>query len=387
MPEGGLERGPHLLDASMFWGHVGGVRRVISTKHAMLGAYGWRHTVLAPGAQGPGLVDCGGLPLPMTGGYRVVVGRGRVERLIEQIGPDIIEAADPYRLAWAVLGAAERLRVPTVAFCHSDLPALAARLLAGRAALATRRGRWAAGAARAYLVDLYARFDHVLAPSATLAERLRAWGVAGVAVQPLGVDCSVFNPAARDPLWRRQTCQRFGLEPDTRLLIYSGRFAAEKNLPLLAEAVRLLGPGHALLAIGTGPLPPHGPRVFVLAPERARALARAIASCDAYVHAGDQESFGLGVLEAMACGTPVVVSAGCGTAEVAGETGLAVPRQHAPDWAEAMRAGLSSAGSARVQAALRRARAHDWSSVIEQMSCRYRALIGRRAQVRTRALQ
>jgi alpha-1,6-mannosyltransferase len=35
-------------------------------------------------------------------------------------------------------------------------------------------------------------------------------------------------------------------------------------------------------------------------------VARAMASVDGFVHAGDQESGGLAVLEAMACGTPVV---------------------------------------------------------------------------------
>lgn len=371
----------------MFWGHVGGIRRVISAKHAWLASFGWRHTVLAPGVQGPGHVDCGGLPLPLAGGYRVVLARSRAERQIEQIAPDLIEAADPYRLAWAVLGAAERLRVPTVAFCHSDLPAIAARLLAGPEAAQTRRGRWAERAARGYLLDLYARFDQVLAPSAALAARLRAWGVAGVAVQPLGVDNAVFSPVARDPLWRRQTCQALGLDLDTRLLVYSGRFAAEKNLALLAEATRLLGRGHALLAIGTGPLPPRGPRVHVLPPTSDRPLARAIASCDVYVHAGDQETFGLGVLEAMACGTPVVVGAQGGTAEVAGEAGLTVPHPRAPDWAEAIRAALSSPDSACTQAGLRRAREHDWSTIVNQMSCRYRALIGRRMRAPSPVLQ
>ena len=42
-----------------------------------------------------------------------------------------------------------------------------------------------------------------------------------------------------------------------------------------------------------------------------------LASADAFVHAGDQETFGLSVLEAMACGTPVVVRRAEGLAELA----------------------------------------------------------------------
>ena len=102
-----------------------------SNLHDRLGAFGWRHTVLAPGAHGPGCIDCGGLLLPGTGGYRFVLRRGRAQRQIEAAAPDMVEAADPYVLAWSALAAAERLKVPAVAFCHSHLPALAARLAGG----------------------------------------------------------------------------------------------------------------------------------------------------------------------------------------------------------------------------------------------------------------
>ena len=43
-----------------------------------------------------------------------------------------------------------------------------------------------------------------------------------------------------------------------------------------------------------------------------------LASADAFVHAGDQETFGLSVLEAMACGTPAVVRDAEGLGELAG---------------------------------------------------------------------
>lgn len=380
-------RTPHLLDASTFWVATGGVHRVLSTKHQRLAEQGWRHTVLAPGAMGPGHVDCGGLRLPGSGGYRLVLNRSRVQRLIEQAGPDLVEAADPYVPAWAALSAAERLHVPAVAFCHSNVPAMAERLLGGALGATTRRGRWAAQRARRYLVDLYTRFDLVMAPSRGVVDLLQHWGVPRAVHQPLGVDCSVFNPAANDPAWRYQLCQRLGLAPRTRLLVYSGRFAPEKNLQLLADAVRLMGPGHVLLAVGSGPRPPAGPRVFVLPPETDSArLARLLASCDAYVHAGDLETFGLGVLEAMACGTPVVVSAAGGAGELATHAGLRVEGRQAREWAEAMHGSLR--GTTRhAFMALEKAREHDWSWIVEQLMRRYlRLLQGHRpARAQTRS--
>ncbi|MCK7497725.1 MAG: glycosyltransferase [Comamonadaceae bacterium] len=132
-------------------------------------------------------------------------------------------------LGWSVLDATERLHVPAVAFCHSDLPALMARLVGGPLASGSRRGRWAERRAADYLARLYARFDLVLAPSRAMTRRLREIGVSHAQHQPLGVDCSVFSPAANAPRWRERLLEALALAPDTRLLAYAGRFAPEEE--------------------------------------------------------------------------------------------------------------------------------------------------------------
>ena len=368
---------PHLLDVSMFWGAAGGVKRVLSARHALLPALGWRHTVLAPGARGAGLVDAGGLPLPGSGGYRAVLSTGRARRCIETLRPDLVEAADPYTLAWAALAAARRLEVPAVAFCHSNLPAIAARLRGGGSP-GSRRARWVERQARDYLVRLYRGFDLVLAPSRRMTEQLHEWGVATARRQPLGVDCRVFDPRQRDAPWRARLLHGLGVAPNTRLLVYAGRFAPEKNLAVLADAVRLLGRRHLLLAVGEGPCPPQGAQVRCVGVERDPArLAQLLTSADAFVHAGNQETFGLSVLEAMACATPVVVNAADGLGELAQDAGWVVAGLRPRDWAEAMAAALRGPDDARVHTALARARAHDWRFVMQQLDRRYRGLIGR----------
>jgi alpha-1,6-mannosyltransferase len=378
LPTAAPEHGtPHLLDVSMFWGPAGGVRRVLSTRHALLPQHGWRHTVLAPGARGPGLVDAGGLPLPGSGGYHAVLSTRPARELIQALRPDVIESADPYTLAWAVLGAARGLRTPTVAFCHSNLPAMAARLAGGAGGAQTRRARWAEQRARHYLVRLYRQFDLVLAPSRTMTERLRTWGVPQARLQPLGVDCRVFDPRRRDGAWRALLLHRLGLAPDSRLLVYVGRFAPEKNLDLLADTARLLGTRHVLLAVGQGPCPPRGDQVRVLGTQGDPAeLARLLASGDVFVHAGDQETFGLSALEAMASGLPIVVSAADGLGELAQDAGWAVAGRRPRDWAEAVDAALHERGNERVETALARARAHDWRWLVERLARCYRRLLG-----------
>lgn len=368
--------GPHLLDATAFWHPTGGVRRLVVARQAALAALGWRHTLVAPGARGSGQIDAGGLALPGLGGACWPLRRRHLGQQMVAAQPDLIEVADPYTLAWAAQDAGARLGVPTIAFCHSNLPALAARRLGGARALGTGRGLWAARRAQAYLVDLYGGFDLVLAPSRCMVRRLQTWGLRQVQHQPLGVDCTLFSPARADPLVRRQIEQHLGAAPGTRLLVYSGRFAAEKNLQLLADAVRKLGSGHLLVAVGAGPHPPRGPQVRVLpAMTDSLRLARLLANADLYVHAGDQETAGLGALEAMACGVPVVLSASDGLGEQAESGGLAVAGHRARDWAEAMAFALTSdLASLRVQA-LAHARMHDWHRVLAQMVQRYEWLL------------
>ena len=366
---------PHVVDTTMFWSPTGGgVRRYLLTKGAWLRlSAGWRHTVLAPRAHGPGCADCGGLSLPLGGGYRLPLERRRAAEAIAAQRPDLIEAGDPYRLAWAALDAAQRRGVPAVAFCHSNLAAMAALWAGGEGPLA----RGAHRAAAAYLARVYRDFDLVLAPSRAMVRALRAMGVEGVKHQPLGVDTHEFHPRRRDPAWRHA----LGVGPNRRVLLYAGRFAPEKHLQVLAEAVERLGPRYLLLAVGHGPTPPRGAQVRVLPYEHgARSLARIVASVDGFVHAGDQETFGLGVLEAMACGIPVAARAAGGLSElVADGAGIGVPSNRVEDWAEAIAALFSADRAPAVRLARERAEAHDWSVVLPLLRRRYEQLMSAHA--------
>lgn len=360
----------------MFWSSqgVGGVRRVIDAKRAALLQRGWRHTLLAPGVRGPGRVDCGGWPLPYSGGYRVVTSRRRAQQLVERCQPDLVEAADPYTLAGALAEAARALQVPAVAFCHSDLSGLVRSWLGGDGPLA----RAAERRARRYLASLYGRFDLVLAPSRELTERLREMGVHHAQHQPLGVDCRVFRPEALDRPWRRALLARMGLPPQTRLVAYAGRFAAEKRLPLLAQAVARLGPGHVLIAMGAGPCPPPElPSVRLLPPGRPAEVARLLASCDVFAHAGDQETFGLAALEAMACGTALVVSSRAGLGELATGVGTTVGSTQAGEWADALHGALHATSDTHRTLALARAHLHDWPRIVDSLTHHYLHLLGK----------
>ncbi len=358
----------HLLDATMFWNTAaGGVRRYLETKSESARYAGWRHTIATTVVPPCGGVVVPSVALPGAGGYRMPIKRKAAARIIAACKPHLIESGDPYRLAWASLDAAQMRGVPAVGFCHSNIELLARNLAGGQFAAAAGR------AARRYARHLYGQFDAVLAPSKAMCKHLADWGVDRIAWQPLGVDTMAFHPWQRHTDWRRQ----LGLARDTRLLIYAGRFAPEKNLHVLSAAVRRLGRPYWLVAVGEGPTPPRGDRVTVLpATAAVRDLAAMLSSADAFVHAGDQETFGLSLLEAMACATPVVARATEGLAELVNDdVGVGVHGATGVHFADGIAELFSRDRGVLSRAARTRAVAQDWRRVLPLLWLRYERLL------------
>jgi alpha-1,6-mannosyltransferase len=306
----------------------------------------------------------------MSGGYRFPLRRACAARVLQALDPDLIEAGDPYRLSWAALDAGQALGVPVTTFCHSDVEQL----------MSNFGGTFGAGIARRYLKRLYRRFDAVFAASRWMVARLSDLGLDNVIHQPLGVDLATFHPRRRDSTWRL----RIGLEPSSYVLLYAGRFAPEKHLDQLSAAVDRLGAPYELVVIGHGPVAPSGRRVHVLPPESSiDALATALASADCFVHAGDNETFGLAALEAMACGTPVVARNRAGIADLLDGVGaVGVDADGIEPLAEAIAA--MRAGDAQVQRASARTRALHWDqdTTFARLIGRYLQLADRTAVIR-----
>ena len=320
-------------------------------------------------AQEPELIALPSLPVPWNSGFRWPLSTANATRSLIQLAPTLIEAGDPYQCAWSALHARDQLHNQALIFHHSDLPHLAEERFGGLARIAAER----------YLQGLYREFDSVLAPSATMAASLRALGIPRVRQQPLGVDTRVFSPLRRDTRLR----ERLGITPQTCLLVYAGRFSREKNLRALVSAVRSLGRGVHLLLIGAGTLDDSvddsGPQLSVLPHERSEAtLAALLSACDLFVHPGAHETFGLVVLEAMACGLPVMGVRAGGVGElVDAQVGLLVD----DDSSDALHEGLRSLVGADLKQLGRQARKraclrHDWHCVLPQLVAHYRQLAG-----------
>ncbi|MES2820283.1 MAG: glycosyltransferase family 1 protein [Pseudomonadota bacterium] len=360
----------HIVDMTLFYAPAsGGVRTYLEAKQRLLRHYlGIRHSVLVPGAvcqQQRGLYTVPAPRLPLCNGYRLPLRREPWHALLSHLRPDVIEVGDPYTTAWTALEAGHRLGVPVIGFYHSDLPLL----------VSNRLGPWLGSSMRRYVARLYGSFDRVLAPSQVMADRLIGLGVANVHLQPLGVDLATFHPSRRDPGLR----QLLGLEEHTRLMVFAGRGSREKNLPELLETARRLGAPFHLLLVGSG-MPRRVPQNVTVI-ERfcpAPMVARLLASCDVLLHAGDQETFGLVVLEAMACGLPVVaVRAGALAELVPVHCGRLCPPHSPLAMAAAVRELFADDAGQAGRHARRHVEAHyAWESVIRGLLGHYRAVLG-----------
>ena len=355
----------------------GGISSYLNAKANWLARTGHaRHTILSSSvgagdgstaAHGaPSVIALPGIALPGINGYRLPRSLRTPVRIVERCRPDVLEVGDAGPCALAALHARRRLQVPLVGFYHSDLHALVGQ----------RFGPRAAAVAGIYLRQVYRRFDLVLAPSKLMVQRLDQLGVSDAVHQPLGVDTGVFHPGQRDAGLR----VRLGLPPETRLLVYAGRFTPQKKLGVLIEAVRRLGHPYHLLLVGAGNALPASANSTVLPFERDPSrLARLLAGCDLLTHPADGETFGLIALEAMACGLPVLGTGG-GVAElIDADTGMVVRPDSATSLAEGIEA-LFGANRARLGAnARRKACAHfDWNRIMPQLMERYTGLLASR---------
>jgi alpha-1,6-mannosyltransferase len=360
----------HIADMTMFYAPAsGGVRTYLDAKHRCLERYpDVRHSLLIPGArlsQHDGIYQVPTAAVPFANGYRFPMRMHQWRKAIEALQPDLIEVGDPYLTAWAALDARRQLDVPVIGFYHSDLPML----------VSNRVGHWLGSNAETYISKLYGHFDRVLTPSSLMAEKLIEMGINNVHVQPLGVDLETFNPDKYDPTLRRG----LGLDEDTRLLVFAGRGAKEKNLPVLLECMKLLGPNYHLLLIGShmpGQVPDN---VSVL--ERFRPVedvARLLASADALLHAGDQETFGLIVLEAMASGIPVVaVAAGAFNEILPPACGMLCEPNQPDAMASAVRELFANGAKNKGEVARAYVENHfAWDKVVEGLMGHYQDVLG-----------
>mgnify|MGYP001404825185 CR=1 FL=1 len=211
-----------------------------------------------------------------------------------------------------------------------------------------------------------------------------------VHVIPAGVDLEMFRP-----MDQTRARQALGLS-ETRVILYVGRLEPLKGVDLLINAVPLLGDlgDTRLMVVGGQPGKDKELRrlkvltsrlgiqkrvTFTGAVKQAE-LPNYYNAADVFVLPSYYESFGLVALEAMACGTPVVVSrvGGLKTFVRDGETGYLIPWRTPEPFAQRMDVLLANPALRKTMGKAARAKAQEmsWSVVADRMSDYYSCLMG-----------
>lgn len=352
-----------VVQVANFYGpRSGGLRTAVDRLGAEYCAAGHEVFLVVPGARPERQVLPSGvvrlsLPaalIPFTGGYRAVL-PGPVIALLENLSPDALEVSD--RLTLRSLGPWGRRRgVATVMISHERLDRLVGQLLPSHAA------RGVADFANRRTASNY---DAVVCTTGFARAEFDRIGARNVVTVPLGVDLEQFHPRRRCGQVRSQWAA-----PQQTLLVHCGRLSVEKHahrsIDTLVE-LRDSGLDARLVVVGEGPLRARLERQASGLPVDFTGyigcrdtVADILAAADVALAPGPHETFGLAALEALACGTPAVVSRTSALAEILTEDSGATADNDPQAIAGAVATVISRPELLRRRSARRRAEQFTW---------------------------
>ncbi|MBV8301279.1 MAG: glycosyltransferase family 4 protein [Candidatus Dormibacteraeota bacterium] len=233
--------------------------------------------------------------------------------------------------------------------------------------------RWLAGNMRRWL----SRTDLIVTPSEFTKREIETLfrPAARIEVIPWGIDHKAFHPLPADNVARVR--RRYAL-PESYVL-YVGNFEPRKNLERLVRAYASLSPAardaHPLVLAGGGgwhraPIDAtvaemRGQGVRIIEPAayvEDADLPALYCGAVALAHPSLYEGFGLSLLQAMACGTPLIASKGSSIDELVGPAALRVDPWDERDIARALAEMLASEQrrTELAEQGMQRAAAYSW---------------------------
>jgi glycosyltransferase involved in cell wall biosynthesis len=279
---------------------VNGVVRTLSTTRREMEAMGHEVDLLTP-------LEFRTLPCPTYPDIRLSLLPGKaVEKRIREYAPHALHIATEGPLGLSARRHAIRNGLPFTTAYHTRFPEYVQARFGIPLAWTYRFLRWFHGPSRA-----------VMAPTKVVKDDLERFGFDNVVIWSRGVDLDIF---------RLRNCQKLGSEPP--IFLYVGRVAVEKNIEAFLQ---LDLPGSKWVA-GDGPamagLRAKYPEVNYLGVLDQTALAEVYASANVFVFPSKTDTFGLVLLEAMACGLPVAAYPVTGPVDVLGDSAAGVMHEN-----------------------------------------------------------
>jgi glycosyltransferase involved in cell wall biosynthesis len=310
-----------------------GVVTTLQSVMAELPGYGYQAEVVHPGLFRT-------VPMPGYPEIRLAWDPWRLGRMLVELRPDTIHLATEGPLGLWARRLLVRWRVPFTTSLHTKFPEYVEHRIGIAPDLGYRLLRW-----------FHRPAACTLCTTESHRAELERWGFDHLVVWGRGVDTTRFRPQPRVA----RTHPR---------LLYVGRVAVEKNVEAF---LRLDVPGDKVV-VGDGPARAELQRRYPGAIWRGylygEELAAAYADADVFVFPSLTDTFGLVMLEAMACGTPVAAFPVTGPRDVVlhGVTGIL-----SDDLAHAVRRALPlDRGACRSHALAR-----SWQRIAERMAASF----------------
>ncbi|WP_088043181.1 glycosyltransferase family 1 protein [Bacillus sp. EAC] len=225
----------------------------------------------------------------------------KMKKKLKEFNPDIIHIATPFTIGLCGLHFAKKLKIPLVASYHTNFD----HYLEYYNLSFLENFLWK------YLDWFHKPTQKIFVPSKDTLNHLNTKGFNNLSIWTHGVDCSIFKPSlSNDELKRKyQITSKY-------TVCFVGRIAPEKDLDTLCKIIsytkQRFGNNLTWLIVGDGPkkedmIKKTGTNQIVYTGYLQRnELAEVYSLSDLMVFPSDTETFGNVVLEAMACGTPVI---------------------------------------------------------------------------------
>ncbi len=286
-----------ILIASDAWQpQINGVVRTLMTTRDTLQRMGHEVAVISPDLFST-------LPCPTYPEIRLAFRTSRkIKQIVESFQPDAVHIATEGPLGWATRGFCIKHGYRFTTSFHTKFP----EYVEARFRIPARWGY-------ALLRRFHAHAERIMIATPSMAKELEQWGFKNLVRWSRGVDTGLFK--VRDKAF---------LQGQRPIALYVGRVAIEKSIE---DFLKLDIPGTKYV-VGDGPqldsLRQHYPQVHFVGAKVGEELAQHFAAADIFVFPSRTDTFGLVLIEALACGVPVAAYPVPGPIDVIDNSGVGV---------------------------------------------------------------